>query len=450
MAVSATAQNKDNSEQLQGEFVTGGGYTSATAEILYHGNNDYLQPRFSAETARKMRCDSEVNSSVEYLTNAVFSDGIQPVSSVTDESDAEFALAQEITDFVRQGTKDLTRSVVSVCWELFLGCYFNGFKAAEIVLKLNADDDLILDRLNVKSNDSIAFAVDKFKNVIGIAGQTENGFPTRLTDENLIRRDKFLIFQFELEDNDPRGVKKILSAVDAFCDKKDTKQKWREWLKRVAIPQKFGTTAPNAREVELRDNDGQKILKDGVPQTISPERAMLKGIEAFVNNSAMVAPYGSDLKQLEVNGTGQQFTNSVKFSNTEIRKSVLGDSLATGEADKDARAARESAMGVVDLRLMWFRLLVSEAVRRDLYRLLTVLKFGEDHAHLTPYASLGGTENRTWEKTANALASIGYQMAPEHQREGDQMLGFTPRDKTDESNQPPDGENLAGNEENDE
>lgn len=429
MAETATAQNKEITE-LQGEFVSGSGYYSSTAEILYHGSTDYLQPNFDAEIARKMRYDSEVNSSVEYLTNAVFSEGMQPVSPVTDENDPEFALAQEIADFIRQATIPASRSVAVVAWELFVGCYFNGFKAAEIVLKLNADDDLILDRLNVKSNDSIAFAVDKFKNVLGIAGMTEKGFPTRLTDENIIRRDKFLIFQFELEDNDPRGVKKILSAVDAYCDKKDTKAKWREWLKRVAIPQKFGTTAPNAREVEVRDQNGQKLLnQDGSPQTMSAERAMLKGLEGFANNSAMVGPHGSDLKQLEVTGTGQQFTNSAKFSNSEIRKSVLGDSLVTGEADKDARAARESAMGVVDLRLVWFRLLTSEAVRRDLYQLLTVLKFGEDKAHLTPYCNMGGTENRTWEQTAQALSSIGYQMADEHMREGDQMLGFTPRDK---------------------
>lgn len=426
MAETATAQQN---ETLTGEFVTGGGSAFSTAEILYGGNFDYLQPNFSSEAARRMRFDSEVESSVEYLTNAVFSEGIMPVSAITDEEDKNFDLAQEIAGFVKYATGDAVRSLEAVSWELFFNTYFNGFKAAEIVLRLDGNLDLVLDRLNVKSNDSIAFAVDRFKNVIGIAGLTDKGFPSVLNDANTIRRDKFLIFQFELEDNDPRGVKKIQSAVDAWCDKKDTKVQWKHWRKTSAIPKKVGIAPPNARDIPVRDGNGQQIIDNGIPRTITVEKALSNALDSFGNDSNITAPHGTVIEQLEVSGTGQQFTNALKFNNSEIRKSVLGDSLATGEADKDARAARESAMGVVDLRVMLFRMTVARAIKYDVYRLLTVLKFGETNAHLTPNCALGGTENRTWEATASALQKIGYRIAPEHMREGDQMLGFTPRDK---------------------
>lgn len=155
----------------------------------------------------------------------------------------------------------------------------------------------------------------------------------------------------------------------------------------------------------------------------------MTALEGFANNSTVIVPNDADVKQLEVRGTGQHFSLAFRTNNSEIRKAILGDSVSTGEDDKGVKAAKQTSMTVVDLRARHYKNTIAGIVKRDIYRLLTVVNYGEEMAHLTPDCSLGDTERRDWETTADALSKIGYQIAPEHQREGDAILGFTPRDK---------------------
>lgn len=438
MQQTALKEKEVNPQEMQGEFVVGGNvYASAVRSL---DSVDYYEQGLTPETQRRMRFDSEVESSVEFLIDSVFSDGIAPVSCVTDENDADFSEAQEIAAFVREAVSDPVRSIETVAREMFRDCYFSGAKAGEIVLRLK-NGDYILDRINPKPNAAVGFVCDKFFNVLGLVGAQTNGYvPTVVKSEDeIIPREKFLIFQFELENNDPRGVKKIRSAFDAWCDKKDTRPQYKEWRKTSAIPKKFGTTPQNSKDIPVRNPDGTQKIVNGVPQTITAEKGLMNALEGFANNSTVVGPNGTTVTQLEVKGTGQQFITAFKFNNSEIRKSILGDSLATGEADKDARAAKQIAVTVVDLRVRSFRNIVAAAIKKDVFRLLAVMKFGEEKAHLTPDCSLGDTERRDWEKTADALAGIGYQMADEHQREGDIILGFTPREKQAQATDEGDG-----------
>jgi phage gp29-like protein len=179
-------------------------------------------------------------------------------------------------------------------------------------------------------------------------------------------------------------------------------------------------------------------MENGRPKEISPERDLMTALEGFANNSTVTAPFGTTINQLEVQGTGDQFIKSLKYNNSGIRKAILGDSVSTGEDDKGVKAAKEVSIDVVNLRVKSFKNTIADAVRRDVYRLLTIVNFGADKVHLTPLCSLGDTERRDWEATAGALQKIGYRMADEHQREGDVILGFTPRAKDAKVNDPDD------------
>jgi phage gp29-like protein len=181
-------------------------------------------------------------------------------------------------------------------------------------------------------------------------------------------------------------------------------------------------------------------MNGSIPETVSPQKDMLTALEGFANNSSVAVPHTADVKQLEVQGTGEQFVKALKYNNSGIRKAILGDSVSTGEDDKGVRAAKEVSIDVVNLRVKSIKNTIADAVRRDVYRLLTVVNFGADKVRLTPRCSLGDTERHDWEGTAAALQKIGYRMVDEHMREGDVILNFTPRAKDAPINDPqPDG-----------
>lgn len=435
-----TKENPVTEDELTGEFVSGGANFFSSRRLSFE-STDRVHPNLTAKGRKLLRYDSEVESSVEFLIDAVFAEGIQPVPSVTDTEAEEYDEAQEIAKFIGKAVISNSRKLEAVMREIFRDAFYNGVKAAEIVLKVDPNGNLVMDRLNPKPNSTISFVCDRFYNVLGLASWTyfvaaEDVYGKR---KEIIAREKFVILQFELADNDPRGVKKINAVIDDYNDKQCTRKEYREWRRTSAIPKKVGIAPQSAKQIPVHNPDGTPKIVDGVPQTISMEKALMNALEGFANNSAITAPFGTDIKQLEVTGTGDQFIKSLKSSNTGIRKGILGDSLATGEADKDARAAKEVAMNVVDLRVKHMKNIVAECVERDLFKLLTVVNFGKEKAHLSPLCSLGDTERRDWATDLKAATSAGYKFAPEHFPVIDVQFGQKPRKEL------PDEQQIADN-----
>lgn len=425
------------------EFVVGsrqGWYEPSVGRV---DTTDRVELRLDQELIDRLRLDGEIESNVGILADSVFADGLSVVPAVTDEKDSEFELAKEIADFITMAT-EVEKPIVKTSREMFKGAFYNGVKVAEIVLKYRndsrADGKLVLDRINPKPNHATAFVTDKFYNVIGLVGARRPGDVASsglmLSSDEIIPRDKFFVLDFEQEDNDPRGLSLVRACVEDYCDKRLTREQWKEWRRTSAIPKKFGTTAQGAKTVEVKDATGQPVMENGVRKQLTPQKALMQALEGYANNSSITAEFGTDVKQLEVNGTGVQFERHVKACNLTMRKVILGDSLATGEADKDARAARESSKDVVDIRKQSFRTIVADAIERNIFRLLTVVNFGEDKAHLTPKCFLGDTEANDWATDLQAASSAGYSFAPEHLQQLDAQFGLEPRENVEQAKDP--------------
>lgn len=439
-----------NADSLQGEYVVGGNSYSST-EILNPRRPNRIQPNLTPEMVERMRVDSEVSSSVEYVVDSMFSDGLQIYSPVSEE-DPDCEAAKEIAEFCRKAVNAARRSVVSILRELARGTFYNGVKVGEIVLRYEDNkrfkNKYVLDRINLKPNRSTAFVTDKFYNVIGLVGAkraryTFSSSRIALSPDEIIERRKFLVLAFELEDNDPRGLMPVRTAADSYQDKSATRLYYREWLKRCAIPQKVGTTEQNAQSKPMRDPiSGEFMLyPNGLPKEVSPQDRMTVALGELENNSAMSVPYGATVNQLEVRGTGEQFERGFKITNSAIRKAVLGDSLATGAADKDARAARESAMDVVDLKIKARKNAVCEAFKQDILTLLVEENYSPEYWHLVPDCSLGDTERRSWATDMRAASAAGWRMTKKQAAEVDVQFGLTPRDEDDELFDAPDNAN---------
>lgn len=435
MAKKATAIAPD--KELVNEVVVGSrfGYTDAVALRIDTADRDIV--RLDQQAIRRMRLDAEIESDVSILADSIFADGMEIVSCISKDDDPEFELAAEIADFCKKATIT-SRPVTSVLKEMFKGAFYNGVKVGELVLRYQNDSQidgkLVLDRINPKPNHSTAFVTDKYYNVLGLVGaRGANGLsapagPISLTSEEIIPRDKFLVLAFELEDNDPRGLQMIRAAYEDYCEKKLTREQWKEWRHTAAIPKKFGTTAQGAKRIVVENPDGSPVVNNGVQQTVSPQKALMTAMEGFANNAAIAAEYGTAIAQLEVTGTGVQFERHYKVCDSAIRKVILGDALVTGAADKDARAARESSKDVSDIKKQAYRIVIADAIERDILRLLTIVNYGLDKAHLTPQCFLGDTEVNDWATDLSAAASAGYKFDGSHFAELDTQFGLTPRD----------------------
>jgi hypothetical protein len=428
LAETAKTLEFPNKEELQGEYVSGG-YSGNVRLSL--DSYDTQRPGLTVEMRRSMRYDSEIESSVEFLVDAVFSEGVSPVPRISDSENPEFEKANEINDFIRRATNrpGMARRLETVLREVFRDAFYAGVKTAEIVLCADENSSLILDRLNPKPNSAITFVCDRFYNVLGLTSWNRfySSEEIAAKKDDIIPREKFLIMQLELEDNHPSGIAKIRAAFDDYADKKNDRAVYKEWKRTSAIPKKYGITGPNAKDTQVRNPDGSQAVENGIPKTITAEKGLMMALEGYANNSTVTAPNGTTIGQLEVQGTGDQFIKSLKFNNGGIRKAILGDSVTTGDDDKGIKAAKEVANDVVDLKVRTMKSAVSEAVERDVYLLLTVVNFGVEFAHLSPVCSLGDTERRDWATDLGAAAGAGYTFANEHLAELDPVFGLKPR-----------------------
>ncbi len=430
-------QNKDYAS----EYV-GGGY-SYYDNRRWLGLGDPLQIYLSSEEIERARRDDEVSSSVEFLIDSIFSDGLQIVAAIHAD-DPQIEKAQEIADFCARAIEAAPNNFLLTLRNQFRAAFYHGLKVGEIVLRYENsdrfDNKLILDRVNLKPLAATAFVTDEFENVLGLvaAQDARRRSPFKAADlrtEEVIAREKFQILSFEHDDNSPLGLTQIKAAYASFCDKRITRAQYVKWREKNAATQKFLTTPPGAKAGVKTDDNGQPVIVNGKPVITDPTKELVLAAGDMENHSILVAPDGTTCTQMEIFGTGEQFERSFKLNNNAIRKSILGDALATGAADKDARAARQSSMNVVDLRVKSFRTIVGICIKRDLLTLLTKANYEQKFWHLVPDAFLGDTERRDWATDLNAAKGAGYSFAKKHLPELDKQFGVDPRDETDESMQ---------------
>ena len=442
MASVAAVEKELSNQDSVAEYVGGG--------LAYFGGQywssyaDSFQPHLTTREIERARRDDEVSSSVEFLIDSVFADGLQVTASVhTDDPDIE--KAQEIADFCAKAVEAAAKSFLLTLRNQFRAAFYHGLKVGEIILRYadadRFDNKLVLDRVNLKPLEATAFYTDQFDNGIGlIAAQDDRQKLTakNVTAREIIPREKFQILSFEHDDNSPLGLTQIKASFESLCDKYLTRVQYKDWRRKNAATQKFFTTAEKASDVpEINPQTGEFITyPSGRPKMKTAQRALMEAAGEMENQSVLVAPHGATCQQLEVFGSGEQFERSFKLNNSGIRKSILGDALATGAADKDARAARQSSMNVVDLRVKSFRTIVCICVKRDLLTLLTRANFEEKYWHLVPDCSLGDTERRDWATDLSAATSAGYTFAKKQLPELDKQFSLDPRDEDDETMQP--------------
>jgi hypothetical protein len=422
-----------------------------TSQSLPQNPRDENFLKLDLKSLEWMRADPETHAAIEFLLDAMLSDGIETVGAVF-ESDPNFAEAEEYARFIRCQFHETCKTFNRSYKELLRGAFTFGHKVGEIVCRLQTEGEdagrLVLDRIKPKPNRSTAFVVDEFFNVLGLVGvrRGQTAITTgQIAPENVIPTEKFLIPRFEEKDADPRGVPQIRAAFDSVCDKSETRQQFKIWRKKCSIRSFIAMAGENAKPIQIKNTDDTiKLDSNGVPVTKTPLKAISETLSNMQNDTVAAFNHGTTIEPLESDGTGEQFERSYKINNQEIRKAILLQSGATGEADKGGlgKAGKEVDERVLNRRVNSFR----RDREKELYQLartLIALNFGADKAYLTPSITLGDAEKSDFSALLAAYGSVGYALDSSQFPEIDTDLGLPKRDAQNTAENLDQGQNAA-------
>lgn len=411
-------------------------------ERLYSDIYDRDLPRFNYESVRAMRFDAEVHAAVEFVLDAMLADGVETVAAVY-EDDPEFELAEEISAFVRRNLLETCKFFLRTYKTLMRGAFTRGHKLGEIVLKLENEGidagKLVLDKIKVKPNSATGFVVNEYLDVIGIFAvyQGQSIFSIKsVSPENIVPLDKFVICTFETEDEDPRGVSQIKAAFEPACDNRETRAQYNLYRRKSAIRSYLAKFTEDVRDkkIPLKNADGTAKIVNGVQQTKTPATAAAETLSQMKNDTMAVFPFPIDIDVLDADGTGEQFERSYKINGQLIRKAILLQSGATGEADKGGlgKAGKEVDERVLNRRINSFRR-DRELELYGLGKTLVELNYGRDKLHLTPAISLGDAEKSDFSALQKSYADAGYQLHESQFDEIDRKLGNPKRDMSQDN-----------------
>lgn len=392
------------------EYVVGEGLWSGRIGSVLSRFLDDAEMVVGLNVYERMSRDPVVAKDILYQKTSVTADGMQLIPSVS-KKDARFELAQEIRDFCQRNVDNLHRPVMEIIKE-----QMDALKRAHTVAEKTYNEPkatgpdaykLTLKSIKVKPRNTTAFVVDEFRNVLGLTAWTYGKVGlvdgAKLNGQKIIPREKFVVLTFETEDEDPRGLNPLRYGVNFWQAKCLVPGLQLKWLDKSGVPSTVGMTPPNADDEVETDAQGNPIAGG---QTRSAQEVMADRLAQLESASAAAFPYGSEVKILQVAGDGSQFTRCYEDFDRQIDYALLLQSGGTKDSKYGNKSAKQILKDIVDV-LIWSRkTCIAETWRREVFRELVEINYGEENADLTPLVMLGDPEGKDWASTAEALARL--------------------------------------------
>lgn len=419
---------------------------------------DDLTRDFGDDIYERMQLDAQVCATVNILRAAIIEEGVRISSCQDDEAADGYALAHEIADFCESVLSDLPLNLDDVLWDM-LSAIATGSRVAEEVWDLvpassyalpgtspisRTQDLLVLTALKPRPRSSTAFVVDAYNNVQGLLARTSSGggvlsSGTFIGDAasvpNLIPRDKFAVLSFRPENADPRGRSAIRPAYTAWFAKMEIWQEFLRYLAQFASASVYAVASEEATKQGILVDNG-----DGTTTRTSAVEVLRDTLLAYKNGSVLAVPYGTVLGALAVAGNGEAFHAGFELCDRQITLSVLNQTLATGEAQHQARASSETHQNTLVTLQRQAKRGICQMLRRDIVRPLVKYNYGDEAARmLCPMISLGEVEQFDFAATATAIAQLARAsyLDPSQYAGVDSMLSLPPRDSQPEERAAP-------------
>ncbi len=405
---------------------------------------DDVTQDFGDDLYERMLLDPQVVAVLNILRAAIIEEGVRLDSAVKDETADGYDLANEIEEFCESVIGDLQISIDDVLWDMLSAVAFGSRMAEQVYQDRPATayalpgtspvsrtgQMLTLAALKPKPRRSVAFVVDAFMNVQAIQAQLPGtgwmGLGTwdaqsAASWPGVLPRHKFAVLSFRPESSDPRGTSAFRPAYTPWWTKMQVWQEFLKYLATFASPSVYAIASEKASNNGVKDSDG----------TIKPAtQVLLQTLLDFKNGTAAAFDYGTILGALEVQNDGAPFRDALTLCDQQITIAVLHQTLATLEAQHQARASSEVHQDVLDTLQRQAKRSVARMLHRDVLMPLVRYNYGEDAAkRLTPSVSLGEVEQHDFAAMANAIAALakaGY-LDPSQYAEVDTQLGLPPR-----------------------
>lgn len=416
---------------------------------------DDLGRDFGDDIYERMQLDAQVTAVVNVLRAAIIEEGVRLDCAVAEEEEDGYELGQEIKAFCDSVLADLQIPLDDVLWDM-LGAIALGSRVAEEVWAFRpatsyalpgtspvskTADLLILSALKPRPRRATAFVVDAYNNVQGLLARQPAG-PSVLqtnfvgtTTPNLIARDKFAVLTFRPKDADPRGQSALRPAYTPWFSKMEI---WQEFLRYLA---QFASASIYAVASEAATNQGVRVEQaDGSFQILPAVDVLADTLLAYRNGSALAVPYGTILGALEVSGNGEAFHNGFRLCDDQITIAVLSQTLATREAQYQAKASSETHQNTLTTLQRQAKRSVCTMLRRDVLYPLVAYNYGPDAARqLCPSVSLGEVEQWDFAAMATAVAQLARAsyLDPSQYAGIDKMLNLPVRVEGEAEAQPP-------------
>jgi len=178
---------------------------------------------------------------------------------------------------------------------------------------------------------------------------------------------------------------------------------------------------------------------DGTISVRSAVEVLGEALLAFQNGTGMAFPYGTLLDAIQVSGSGEAFHAAFTYCDQQISMAVVHQTLATLEAQHQARASSQVHQDTLDTIVRQAKRAVCLMLRRDVLRPMVAYNYGADAARmLCPMVSLGSVERQDLAGMMTAVAQLaraGY-LDPSQYAALDAQLNLPPRDMEAESAEP--------------
>lgn len=388
------------------EYVPGIGVSFAQYGTVLP-NQPHTEECLSPEIYRQMLHDPEVSANLWLLVNGTLADGAMMHPQELAEDDPRAKLAAEIAAFHQRNIDGLPKPLTDILEKLLKEAIQYGHKVAEQTFYIpteGPDAGRARHRsIKVKSRQSVSFVIDAFWNVLGLTANQAYSSET----PTIIPREKFVVISLREEDEDPRGMSWLRSAVNGWQFKCGTWPQWYQFLDRCGIPGLVGECAPKGADQVLKDSSGNVLTdSNGRTRYKTPQEALSDSLVAFRSASVIAVPNGSNVTALEVTATGEVFDKAIDVANSEITRGMLYQVRATNESQFGSRADSQTGYGILEGLIWYLKGRVAWTILNDILRPVHLMNFPADTLDLMPSVSLGDSDRRDWAKDADAVTSF--------------------------------------------
>ncbi len=420
------------------------GAAGALVQTLPTAHDDLTQD-FGWDVYDQMALDPQIHAGRRILVTAALNQPVQfsiPVPrQLADGADnPQYTRAAKLTAFIRDGFRRLPVPLETTLFEMATTALTHGHCLAEKVegpparVLPNYGPLRVLADLKPRPLTVYRFVQDRYANTLGVTpADTPTGRTTaqrgHLADgAPIYGMEHFALLTWDGKHRDPRGQSLLRAAFGAWWKKRQAEPGLLAYLARFGQP---------SLDLEMAPNTPEQVPDPTTGALVNSRDLYLAMGEAYQAGGIQVRPPGSKSALQEANGDGAAYINAEALWNREISMALLGQTLATNEAQHESRAAATVHQDILALLIRYIKFWLADFVYHQLIVPWVRINFGDSAVPLAPTVSLGQTDPENLAAVANAIAqmtSAGYwdaaKMPPDIGAQLDVRLNFPERQVT--------------------